>query len=294
MKVTLNNKDYIFEKNYQDNDKLRHAHDALSQAVFGLSFEKWYTMGFWSASCRPYTLFDGEKAVSSLIVCEIDIVYDGELKHYIQLSTVMTDKEYGNKGLSRFLIESLFDDFEETTDCFFLFANDSVLDFYPKFGFIKETEYDYSAKITPTPGKTRQLSIDNPTDIKLILQSVTKGNPFSALRVLGSFAMFHCIMFHSDNLYYLEDYSLIAVLSNKDGLLNCYDIFGECDSNLKDVLSAMADSKSNKAVLGFTPLNKSEFETTISIEEDTTLFVSDKKDNLFSKNKLKFPLLSRA
>lgn len=58
----------------------------------------------------------------------------------------MTDNEFQNKGLSRVLMEKILDEWNGKCDLIYLFANDSVLDFYPKFGFKKCNEYVYSIR----------------------------------------------------------------------------------------------------------------------------------------------------
>lgn len=53
----------------------------------------------------------------------------------------MTDPDYRGRGLSRWLIDRVLEDFEQQVDFIFLYANDSVLDFYPKLGFKRAPEF---------------------------------------------------------------------------------------------------------------------------------------------------------
>lgn len=59
----------------------------------------------------------------------------------------MTDANYRNKGLIREILQEIEYDYAEKFDGYFLFANASVLDFYPKFGFVKWDEYCYKKTI---------------------------------------------------------------------------------------------------------------------------------------------------
>lgn len=68
----------------------------------------------------------------------------------------MTDCEYRNKGISRKLMDKVLQDWKDKCDAIYLYANDSVLDFYPKFGFIKAKEYQYSKNIVPTIGQDKK------------------------------------------------------------------------------------------------------------------------------------------
>lgn len=63
----------------------------------------------------------------------------------LQLGTVMIDKKYRNMGFIKTIMQEIEKDYYDIVDGIYLFVNDSVLEFYPKFGYKKSTEYRYSA-----------------------------------------------------------------------------------------------------------------------------------------------------
>ncbi len=69
---------------------------------------------------------------------------NGEEKRFVQFGTVMTHPDYQRQGLSRFLIEQVLREYQDNIDGFYLYANEEVLNFYPKFGFFRKTEYFYA------------------------------------------------------------------------------------------------------------------------------------------------------
>lgn len=146
---------YRLEKNVMENDALRKAYNELAEQTFGLNFESWYQSGYCGNSHIPYTLFDGTKAVSNISVNRMEIQYQGKVRNYIQLGTVMTDPAYRNQGLSRFLMGEVLKDWKENCDAVFLFADQSVLDFYPRFGFERQMQYQYETKIKIPEIRTR-------------------------------------------------------------------------------------------------------------------------------------------
>lgn len=77
----------------------------------------------------------------------MDFVILGEEKRYVQIGTVMTDENYRNQGLSRTLIKKILKEWENKCQGIYLYANNSVLNFYPKFGFSVCSEYQYSTFI---------------------------------------------------------------------------------------------------------------------------------------------------
>ena len=123
LKITLGNKDYTFLVGYQENDKYRTAFNILVEKIFSLSFEEWYKAGYWNEKYIPYTLFDGEKAVANASVNIMDLNILGEQQRYIQIGTVLTDEDYRNKSLSRFLMQQILQDWDEKSDLIYLFAN---------------------------------------------------------------------------------------------------------------------------------------------------------------------------
>lgn len=208
---------YKLEKNVRDTAPVRNAFNALAMQTFQLSFEGWYENGCWSQRYQPYTLMDGGTAAANVSVNLMKTRWNGQIKNYIQLGTVMTHPAYRNQGLSRYLIEEIFRDWEERFDGFYLFANETVLDFYPRFGFRRETEYQCSLPLAPSAdgkrGKARRLDMDSPSGRSLLEAHYRMSNPFSLLPSLDNFnlLMFYCGSFLKDCVYYLPEYNAAAV-----------------------------------------------------------------------------------
>ena len=138
---------YEIMKGYQKDDKLRNSFNALALETFHLNFEDWYQNGFWRENYIPYSIVIDGKVVANVSVNLTDMMYDGEIKKFIQLGTVMTAKEFRNQGLIRQIMREIEADYKDKVDGMYLFANDSVLDFYPKFGFKESREYQYGKSL---------------------------------------------------------------------------------------------------------------------------------------------------
>lgn len=124
---------YKFIKQLKNNSILRSSFFELAKNTFGLSFENWYEQGFWTDKYIPYSIIDGDKVISNASVNVMDMIYGGSLKRFIQIGTVMTEPEYRNRGLCSFLIKEILSDWCGKCEYIYLFANSTVLDFYPKF-----------------------------------------------------------------------------------------------------------------------------------------------------------------
>lgn len=267
----------------------------LAKQIYGLKFEKWYQSGYWDNRFIPYIIMHEDIAVSSVAVCINDISWQDQQKRYVQISTVMTLPEYRNKGLSRYLMEAVLSEWKDKCDAIYLLANDSVVDFYPKFGFEEFKEFQYSKSIFKANGAYRKLDIEDPDDWNLIIKNYMLVNPFSEFKVdnLSQF-VFHCIQFVSKDIYYIDQYDAVAVVQYENNKLNCYDIFTEGNYPIDDILSIMANGNIDTICLGFTPKLKEGYIIEESQEEDTHLFVLKGNENIFKDYKVMLPMLSRA
>lgn len=295
--ITINNKEYICTNIVRDDEIIRKSFDALSLKTFGLSFETWHTKGYWKDNYIPYVLIYDNKVVANVSVSIMNMNYNGLQKHYFQLGTIMTDTQYRKQNLSRYLMNIVLADLEGKSDDIFLFANDSVLDFYPKFGFNAVEEHQYCSQITKTSKRsTRKLDMANENDVEFLREMACYGNPYSKLEMtdIDSMLMFYCSQFMTENVYYSEYYNTIIIAEIEADSLICYDVFSEREFDLIEVISSVLEDTTKKIQLGFTPKKSENFELNIHKEDNTTLFMLNKKEQLLEKNNLMFPLLCHA
>ncbi|WP_313582179.1 GNAT family N-acetyltransferase [Lacrimispora sp.] len=287
---------YIFTNSIKEDNALRRSYNSLAEKTFGLSFEEFYQNGYWTDKYIPYSLIDDGKVIANASVNILKSFYNGQEKRCIQIGTVMTDSDYRNQGLSRYLIERILNEWKETCDTMYLFANDSVLDFYPKFGFVKAVEYQCSSPITPTKGRVRKLDMSHASDREFLKRYYSKSNPYSALAIKDNYEllMFYCTSLMKDCVYFLEDFDAVIIASNKNEILTCYDIFSDGNHALIEMVSRVAESQIRTIVFGFTPAEHAAFHSRILEEEDTTLFVLKGKENWFVNHQMMFPVLSHA
>ena len=298
MEYKVNGEGLLFCKKIRDNDRLRSSFDELAQKTFGLSFADWYLAGFWTDKYQPYTLLNGEKVVSNASINIIDTMWEGVPKRYIQIGTVMTAVEYRNMGLSKFLLNRIFDDWQKYCDAIYLYANDSVVDFYPKFGFIKANEYQMKLMAKARISNIKRLDMSSESDISLLHNYYQKSNPFSELPMIDNWGllMFYCSAFMKNCVYFVEDVKAVVIAEQEQDMLKVYDVYCEESVILADVINAVvgAHSACNQVCLGFGLKNANSNELSLLREENTTLFVLQEKENIFKTHKTMFPLLSHA
>lgn len=237
------------------------------------------------------------KVCSNVSVNQIPFIQRGERKLYIQLGTVMTDPEHRHKGLSRWLIEYILDKWKNYCDGIYLFANDSVLNFYPKFGFVQTSEFEHKRSgVRPNNTKAQKLDMSDERNKSLVISRYQKGNPFSALYMTDNQGLlsFYCMGLMKDNVYYSSQYDVVIVAGNEEGKTICYDIFGGTNAELIEILGEISPSAEDEILLGFTNLDSADFICQKRYEEDTTLFVYGEENCIFKNDKSMFPVISHA
>ena len=282
---------YVLDKSVRTNDAVRASYNELTAKTFGFTFEEWYRQGFWTDKNVPYALRDGTKVISNVSVNPMDILWNGEMRRYVQLGTVMTDPEYRGRGLARILISEILKDWRDRCDAMFLFANDSVLDFYPRFGFIRESTYQFRRPVIPNPGGMRRLNMECGADRELLRSCYLKSNPFSQLTVVNNFEllMFYSISFMKNCIFYLKKFDAVIIAEYEDTVMACYDIFCDPHQELDAILSASAKEDTAFADLGFSPVSVG---TCVPTEEKgDTLFLLKGKENIWKGRQLTFPHL---
>ena len=133
----------MIKKIYKDDSPELSSFNELTRKTFWFDFVSWHGAGHFSDMYVPHVIMDGEKVVSNVSVNRMQFDMGGVIKHFIQLGTVMTDEAYRGQGLNQKIMEFILQEYKDKVDGIYLFGNDSVLNYYPKFGFEPCEEYEY-------------------------------------------------------------------------------------------------------------------------------------------------------
>lgn len=293
-KLALEKEEYLLIKDFKDIEKYRYSLNHLVKKTYGFDFEVWYQKGYWTDKYRPYSILCKDEIIANVSVNPIDFLADGKMKKTLQIGTVMTDEAFRCRGLSRLLIETVLKEYEASCDLIYLYANDTVLEFYPKFGFKKEEEYIYTGIFNQGRDKLsiRKLNMNDGKDIALITRLVKNTIPVSRYQMTGNpeLVFFYLTSMMSDNIYYFKEIDLAAVVETGVEDIHLLDIYSEKSFDLNEVIRSLVYQDGMKVSLGFTPLNQSLFYCERLKEEGLTFFT--KKDCFIDKGR--FPALSHA
>ncbi len=297
---------FEIKKDYKDNEVLRKSFNNLAEKSFGLNFEQWYQNGFWTQKYNPYSIVIDNKVISNISVNKMNFEIDGIVKNYIQIGTVMTDKHYRNKGLTTILMNQIEKDFAEV-DGFYLFANDKVLDYYPKLDYIKSVEYQYSKIVCSSISKhdvvnmdtLKQIDMNDRNEWDSLRSGIEYSVSNSAFEMKGNaeLIMFYTTQFMKENVYFLEIEKTYIVAEVKENVLFLYNVFSDKIVDIDVIVKSFSNSFEvtiEELILGFTPLNKDGYNVKILDNENSTLFVKGEDLFLFKDKQLMFSMLSHA
>ena len=287
---------YNIIKDYHDNEILRASFNTLAEKTFGLNFEDWYQNGFWGDKYNPYSIVIEDKVVANVSVNQTDFIINGQLKHVLQLGTVMTDEAYRNQGLIRQIMEEISCDYDGKVDGIYLFAGDDVLDFYPKFGFRKQNEYQYSMQISNfgTCQFEKRLMADS--DAWQNLQTAMKKNIFHGKCDMVNnpeLIMFYVTKFLQENVYYHADSDTYIIANMKDDSVFIEAVFSSTLTDIHAVIALLGETIKT-VTLGFTPNDANGFTITEIPAEDCTFFIKGETLEVIEREQLRIPSLSHA
>ncbi len=287
---------YELIKDYRDNETVRLSFNRLAGKTFGLDFEDWYRNGFWGDSYNPYSAVVNGEVVANVSVNKTDFSYGGKILHFLQLGTVMTEKEYRKQGLIREIIGAIEKDVEGKADGIYLFANDSVLDFYPKFGFRRSAEYQYGKKVSNKGGcQLEKVVMDNPAAWERLEDAIERNLFHGKLDLVRNpgLIMFYVTKFMQESVYFHKATDTFVIADVKDGCLFLHNIFS---TKIKEAGQAIEwfGEKIQEAVLGFVPMDAEEYEVTEIREEDCTFFIKGDGLQIVEEEKLRIPSLAHA
>lgn len=287
---------YKIIKNYRNDKALRDSFNSLAEKTFGLNFENWYQNGFWKDNYVPYSVLADDKIVANVSVNKIPMIWHGRKYNFLQLGTVMTDENYRNQGFIRKLMEEIDKDYAGKADGIFLFANDSVLDFYPKFGFKQMEEFQYVRQLSQIGTNTyRQVLMDNQEAFEKLVSAMQKSTFQNGFTFADNsdLYMFYVSQFMQESVFYEEELDAWVIAEAEEGELLLHAVFADKQVKLEEIIGAFG-GEVQRVTLGFTPADPAGYTCEIRKEEDCTFFAKGEIIRCFKEEKLMIPTLAHA
>ncbi len=286
---------YQIVSGYRQDDALRKSFDELAQRTFGISFENWYQRGFWTDRYEPWSVAADGRIIANVSVNRMNMRILGQEKRLIQLGTVMTDEAYRGRGLIRLLMERIFAEYADC-DGIFLFANDTVLDFYPKFDFRRGVEHTWSKAVSFAGVQTMErVNMEDPHQWQRLKAAMEQSKFCSGCDMLENpgLPFFYIFAELGDCVYYSRELDAWAIAPRVGEMLHIYSILSPKPVSI-DAVAAAFGSGFDRVELGFAPEDPSGWDRRILQEKNSTFFVRGALFEDFEANALRIPVLARA
>ena len=297
---------YEFCKKVRDNENLRESFNELTRQTFGFDFVGWYEAGQWGDFYIPYVLLDGEKVVSNVSVNIMRFDAQGVEKNYIQLGTVMTDNAYRGQGLNREIMEYIIAEYKDKVDGIYLFGNDDVVNYYPKFGFKPAKEYEYylpcEKVVDVEPYILEKVNMQDKMQAEKFYDymrayqlDISQLNQNDAMYMSENVNLFQFWLGvgYGDSVYYLPEMNAYAILEVDGTRVLVCQIFGKEEVEMLRLAKGLCTGMT-EVVLGYTPVHKEKYLVREHKEEDCTLFIIGEDLACMEQDKMMFPVLSHA
>ena len=285
--------EYQLRIGYQHEDQLRHSFNELAQKTFGICFEEWYQLGCWKDKYIPYSIIIDDKVVANVSISHMEFIWDGSKKHLIQIGTVMTEKDYRGRGYIRILMERVLKEYKGKHEIY-LFANESVLNFYPKFGFQKANEYQYVKRVEIHQEPTaRKFEMKGMGGIEQFLNKIDEMEDSGCIASRNDeLLVFHFLYGMSENIYYIPELKTYAIAEIEGSELLIHGVYSDGPVSLEAVYQAFGGGVTS-VTLGFTPKSIDGF-SVVQCHGEDTLFVMGEQWVHWNEDMKMFPTLSHA
>lgn len=282
-------------EHYRDDPHLRAELNALTRQTYGFDFEDWYQAGFWQEDNQPCSLVRSGKMLANASANLLDFTLDGQPLRCVQIGTVMTAPAAQGRGYSRYLMEVLVERWAGKCDLLYLFANSTVLDLYPRFGFRRVIEHEYfQARSTPPEVSTfHPVDLGDSTQREHFMAAVMKSCPQARLSLVPNvpLTMFYCDGPYREALFHSSRHEAYVVVEHDGERMVLVDVFCERELVLADVVAELVRATTREVLLGFAPLSSEGFAARV-VDNDDALFVWGASKTYVDGQVLMFPLLS--
>lgn len=295
-------------KDYMKDDTLRHALNKLTQETFGFDFEAWVTNGYYEGDYIPYSYEENGRMIANVSVNRMEFIQNGKERYYLQLGTIMTGKEFRNRGYARELVNKVLEDYAGKCDGIYLFGDLSALGFYDKVGFSRGMQYQYilkedagnvlqnKAKEMDEADSFLPVNREEPLCKSRYMDAVRHSAVNAALEQKNKFGLQMFYTAGMENVFYSRKLDCYVVMQIRNGTLYLQSIIGTKRICLEKSLSYIKEEYDGM-ILGFAPCREDSdlFDAQLfDGKEDYRFFYYGEELKTIESEKLYFPKLSHA
>ncbi|GMV28126.1 MAG: hypothetical protein AMXMBFR59_02510 [Rhodanobacteraceae bacterium] len=240
-----------------DRDAHEHFHAFVPLTFRRVDFRRWDERGGWNDDFTAWLLEEDGEVVASVGVTRMRLIVGGEARDGYQLGAVATHPGRRGRGHSRVLLEGVLAHIDADASPVLLFANESVLAFYPRFGFRAVAQQRFDAQTTVLPAAVTASACEvadaaaRQRLAALCRAAAANDSVFSA-RDYFSTLLWH-LTYRPIQAYWLDDGHAIAAVERRDDVLVLHDIVARRPFDLAAALPSLIDAPVSRIEFGFAP-----------------------------------------
>ena len=155
------------------------------------------------------------RMLANICLKKCDLVIDGQPLTAYQLGAVAVRAGYRGRGLARRLVEHILTRHPQSP--LFLFGNESVVDFYPRFGFrrVFESRPFIDRQTGSAPGRAVKVSPAAPL-VEHYLNNGRQASPGFYCANGRPVERFHLLLSYADDIYHLPDHDALVIAREEE------------------------------------------------------------------------------
>lgn len=224
----------------------------LIQGVFGFSFARWHALNLWKEEYVSHSVVENGRMLANVCTYEMNLTVDGKHVRAYQVGAVATRKECRGRGLSRLLMERACDRAGHSP--MFLFVNETVVGFYPLFGFRRVYESVPRASCAPSAAASSAIKLAREDErVDRFLGNGRACSNLLDVRGASPIAHFHLLMDYPDAIFFLPELDALCVAETHGDELYIAYLNAPACTRLPDVLAALPFPGFRRVRFGFMP-----------------------------------------
>jgi predicted N-acetyltransferase YhbS len=223
----------------------------------GRTFPIWGARGGWVAGYDVFAAIADNQIVSTVGRSAMRFVINGEERSGYQLGAVATRPGHRNRGLARLLMNKVLGELDAPDQPVILFANPSVLDFYPRFGFRRLSQARFVGHVDLRPSGTFAPTLDlaRPIDRAWLADhcasAIATGQHFAARDYYP--AMLFNLTHRPRTIIRLDLFGAVVIVQQDGNRLVIEDLLPTRPFRLKDALPYVCAKPVRTLEFGFHP-----------------------------------------
>jgi predicted N-acetyltransferase YhbS len=209
------------------------------------NWQVWLDRGGWTTDYEVFALLDGDQIVSSVGRSRMQLIHNGHAVAGYQLGAVGTLPHYRGRGLARRLMDEIVGELDHPDQPIILYANDSVVDFYPRFGFRRIAQKQSVADVSIAPAKMPAARFDpgdaahRPKLRNLFGRAMPIRGPLSAANYY-SIALWH-LSCSPISAFWLPEFDALVAATTKNERLIVHDVIAARPFDLNGALPRLIE-----------------------------------------------------